>query len=211
MREASGAPFDRLRVDGGATHNDWLMQFQADVLGVPGRAARHRRDDRARRGRTRWTRRRDLEDRGRILGDASIHDLHAIDESPRRGCRHGRMAARRARGGVVGARRRKHITWSGCVTRSVGTLPSVGGVPHVRASDGVTPIVSAAVRPKVMIVGQAPGQVEAAGGKPFAGRAGKTLFRWLERAGTRRIHSEESHLHRGSHALLSRTESERSR
>jgi glycerol kinase len=35
MREASGAAFDRLRVDGGATHNDWLMQFQADVLGVP--------------------------------------------------------------------------------------------------------------------------------------------------------------------------------
>ena len=25
----------RLRVDGGATSNDWLMQFQADVLGVP--------------------------------------------------------------------------------------------------------------------------------------------------------------------------------
>lgn len=49
--------------------------------------------------------------------------------------------------------------------------------------EGVTPIVSAAVRPKVMIVGQAPGQVEAAGGKPFAGRAGKTLWRWLERAG----------------------------
>lgn len=35
MRQASGAPFDRLRVDGGATANDWLMQFQADVLGVP--------------------------------------------------------------------------------------------------------------------------------------------------------------------------------
>ncbi|MDB4875187.1 MAG: glycerol kinase [Gemmatimonadetes bacterium] len=35
MREASGAPFDRLRVDGGPTSNDWLMQFQADVLGVP--------------------------------------------------------------------------------------------------------------------------------------------------------------------------------
>ena len=27
--------FDRLRVDGGATNNDWLMQFQADILGVP--------------------------------------------------------------------------------------------------------------------------------------------------------------------------------
>jgi glycerol kinase len=35
MRAASGASFDRLRVDGGATVNDWLMQFQADVLGVP--------------------------------------------------------------------------------------------------------------------------------------------------------------------------------
>jgi glycerol kinase len=35
MREASGAPLDLLRVDGGATENGWLMQFQADVLGVP--------------------------------------------------------------------------------------------------------------------------------------------------------------------------------
>ena len=34
-----------------------------------------------------------------------------------------------------------------------------------------------------MLVGQAPGKVESAGGKPFAGRAGKTLFRWLGRAG----------------------------
>jgi len=34
-----------------------------------------------------------------------------------------------------------------------------------------------------MLVGQAPGQVEAGGGRPFAGRAGKTLFKWLERAG----------------------------
>ena len=34
-----------------------------------------------------------------------------------------------------------------------------------------------------MLVGQAPGKVEAAGGKPFAGRAGKTLFRWLALAG----------------------------
>jgi uracil-DNA glycosylase len=48
---------------------------------------------------------------------------------------------------------------------------------------GIAPIVSCAVRPKVMLVGQAPGQVETDGGKPFAGRAGKTLFRWFERAG----------------------------
>jgi uracil-DNA glycosylase len=50
-------------------------------------------------------------------------------------------------------------------------------------SDSVVPIVSRARRPKAMLVGQAPGKVEAAGGKPFAGRAGKTLFRWFERAG----------------------------
>ncbi len=48
---------------------------------------------------------------------------------------------------------------------------------------GVLPIVSLATAPKVMLVGQAPGQVETMGGRPFAGRAGKTLFRWLERAG----------------------------
>ena len=34
-----------------------------------------------------------------------------------------------------------------------------------------------------MLVGQAPGQVETGGGKPFAGRAGRTLFRWFERIG----------------------------
>jgi glycerol kinase len=28
-------PLSELRVDGGASHNGWLMQFQADVLGVP--------------------------------------------------------------------------------------------------------------------------------------------------------------------------------
>ena len=34
-----------------------------------------------------------------------------------------------------------------------------------------------------MLIGQAPGKVEAGSGKPFSGRAGRTLFRWLERAG----------------------------
>lgn len=48
---------------------------------------------------------------------------------------------------------------------------------------GVTPILTGAVGPRVVLVGQAPGRVESAGGKPFAGRAGKTLFRWLDQAG----------------------------
>lgn len=47
----------------------------------------------------------------------------------------------------------------------------------------VTPITSLAVAPRVVLVGQAPGQVEAQGGKPFAGRAGRTLFNWFNDAG----------------------------
>ncbi|HJR36736.1 MAG TPA: FGGY-family carbohydrate kinase, partial [Gemmatimonadales bacterium] len=35
MLEATGLELPVLRVDGGASANDWLMQFQADVLGVP--------------------------------------------------------------------------------------------------------------------------------------------------------------------------------
>jgi glycerol kinase len=35
MNEESGVTLRELRVDGGATANDFLMQFQADVLGVP--------------------------------------------------------------------------------------------------------------------------------------------------------------------------------
>ena len=35
MQAASGRPLGELRADGGASANRWLMQFQADVLGVP--------------------------------------------------------------------------------------------------------------------------------------------------------------------------------
>jgi glycerol kinase len=35
VREDSGIPLEVLRVDGGASQNDFLMQFQADILGVP--------------------------------------------------------------------------------------------------------------------------------------------------------------------------------
>ena len=35
MRTDSGIGFQELRVDGGACANDFLMQFQADILGVP--------------------------------------------------------------------------------------------------------------------------------------------------------------------------------
>lgn len=60
---------------------------------------------------------------------------------------------------------------------------ALGSCRRCAHGDDVRPIVSSARSPRVMLVGQAPGKVEAAGGKPFAGRAGATLFRWLERTG----------------------------
>ncbi|HTE48193.1 MAG TPA: uracil-DNA glycosylase family protein [Gemmatimonadaceae bacterium] len=60
---------------------------------------------------------------------------------------------------------------------------ALGACRQCGLADGVVPIVSRAEQPQAMLVGQAPGKVEAAGGNAFAGRAGKTLFRWLERAG----------------------------
>ncbi|HET7716872.1 MAG TPA: glycerol kinase GlpK [Bauldia sp.] len=35
MRTLSGIAIDALKVDGGATNNDFVMQFQADLLGIP--------------------------------------------------------------------------------------------------------------------------------------------------------------------------------
>lgn len=54
----------------------------------------------------------------------------------------------------------------------------------LHAVHGSMPVVSLARRPRAMLVGQAPGATERAGGRSFAGPAGRTLFRWLERAGT---------------------------
>ncbi len=45
------------------------------------------------------------------------------------------------------------------------------------------PVVSLARNPRVMLVGQAPGKTETVDRRPFSGRAGRTLFRWLARAG----------------------------
>ncbi len=48
---------------------------------------------------------------------------------------------------------------------------------------GVLPILSRARAPRAMLVGQAPGRMEMEGGRPFAGRAGKTLFKWFDEIG----------------------------
>jgi uracil-DNA glycosylase family 4 len=47
------------------------------------------------------------------------------------------------------------------------------------------PVFSGHAGQRVMIVGQAPGPVEHDAGRPFSGRAGHQLMRWLQRAGFR--------------------------
>ena len=56
---------------------------------------------------------------------------------------------------------------------------------------GVIPIVSRPASPGAMLIGQAPGQTETVDQRPFAGRAGRTLFRWLERAGLTEAHARD--------------------
>jgi uracil-DNA glycosylase len=51
------------------------------------------------------------------------------------------------------------------------------------------PIVAGSVRDRIAIIGQAPGAVEIATGKPFSGRSGAELRRWLAEAGI-----DEDHL-----------------
>ena len=62
-------------------------------------------------------------------------------------------------------------------------LTSLGACQRCQLGAGIRPVVSRAPNPRVMLVGQAPGRVESEGGLPFSGRAGRTLFRWLDRAG----------------------------
>jgi len=47
------------------------------------------------------------------------------------------------------------------------------------------PVFSGRGSERVLLVGQAPGPVERDEARPFAARAGRTLMRWLERAGFR--------------------------
>src|SRR5688572_17026495 len=60
---------------------------------------------------------------------------------------------------------------------------ALAGCYRCALGPGIRPVVSGAVGARVMLIGQAPGKVESEGGVPFSGRAGKTLFRWLARAG----------------------------
>jgi uracil-DNA glycosylase len=47
----------------------------------------------------------------------------------------------------------------------------------------ILPVVSSSREPLAMLVGQAPGKTEVVDRRPFAGRAGRTLFRWFADVG----------------------------
>ena len=64
---AGGAPVAELRVDGGACVNDLLMQFQADLLGIPVVRPAVDRDHRARRRLPGRAGQRRLREHGRAL------------------------------------------------------------------------------------------------------------------------------------------------
>ena len=94
MRKDSGLRIRELRVDGGASANDFLCRFQADVLGVAGRPAEDGRDDLARGRLPRGPRRGRLGvdggDRAAGRRRAEVHAGH--DPGP------GRQALRRMAG-----------------------------------------------------------------------------------------------------------------
>jgi uracil-DNA glycosylase len=47
----------------------------------------------------------------------------------------------------------------------------------------IVPVISSSREPLAMLVGQAPGKTEVVDRRPFAGRAGRTMFRWLAEVG----------------------------
>ena len=84
---ALGVALQELRADGGATANGWLMQFQADVLGVPVVVPEVVRDDRARRRLPRGR------DRGPVDGGGHARD---VDRGAPLRAAHGRRRTRGA-------------------------------------------------------------------------------------------------------------------
>ncbi len=96
--------FESLRVDGGASANNWLLQFQSDRARHPRRASRHDRDDGA------WCPRASpgiaggsVERCGGVHRHATVHALYADHAQGKRERADGRMAASSAGGAGVGA------------------------------------------------------------------------------------------------------------
>jgi uracil-DNA glycosylase len=77
---------------------------------------------------------------------------------------------------------RAHLNALGHCRRCHEAGHAVQGLPVCGANADHVPTILERSR-RVMLIGQAPGRVEATGGVPFAGPAGKRLFGWLGEAG----------------------------
>jgi uracil-DNA glycosylase len=75
------------------------------------------------------------------------------------------------------AARRRALTSLQAQHRACTRCVDAGWLPAAR------PVFSGRFGQRIVLVGQAPGPVEAEVGQPFSGRAGRQLMRWLDRAG----------------------------
>lgn len=92
------------------------------------------------------------------------------------------MGACSERGPGVGAGRR--VTRRSLPTLLEAHCEALGACRACAYEDtSVVPVITESRAPIAMLIGQAPGKTEMLDRRPFAGRAGRTLFRWLERAG----------------------------
>ena len=119
---ASGESVPSLKADGGAVANAWLMQFQADVLGVAGDRPRGGRDDRARRRLPGRDRHRALERGAGARDVAGGGALRASDGASRSGRSCSAAGARRWSARAPGAWSRG-VTWLAQERVGISTQP----------------------------------------------------------------------------------------
>ena len=83
---------------------------------------------------------------------------------------------------LANAMLRTHLDALGRCRRCHDAGHAVQGLPVCGANADHVPTILGRHQ-RVMLIGQAPGNVEASGGVPFAGPAGRRLFAWLAEAG----------------------------
>ena len=89
--------------------------------------------------------------------------------------------AERWPGGAIGARSEaRQLPLAAQLDAHCAALSTCRRCLH---APGVVPIIASTRAPMAILVGQAPGKTEMEGGRPFAGRAGRTLFKWLALSG----------------------------